>query len=84
MYTIYDVYEGEYEKIGEVTEDNSYEQAYAIFIGRLGETDGECALTYRPNTPDDIDTGIEFDLSIALENAKENFNFLYNITSKNV
>lgn len=74
MYNIYDVYEGEYEKIGEVTEDNSYEQAYAIFINRMCETDGECALTYRPNTPDDINTGVEFDIDIALENAEENFN----------
>ena len=73
MYTIYDVYEGEFEKIGEVSADNSYDQAYDIFVGRLCDTDGECALTYRPNTPDDINTGVEFDLGIALENARENF-----------
>lgn len=73
MYTLYDIYEGEYEKIGEVSDDNAYNKAYDIFVERLCDTDGECALIYRPNTPNDVNISVEADLRVALDDAIDDF-----------
>jgi hypothetical protein len=73
LYGIYDIYDGEYEWLGTVTDVNTYEQAYDIFMRRFEDTDGECCLTYRPESPEDVNTAMEFDIGAALEQAEEDY-----------